>query len=158
MKGLKVFSKPLIGIPMGIFTLEMLNIIVSLQEGEYIRLEGLANGINLSSIILTYIYCSIYSYIIMGFINYLLEFAEFDMPLKERKKQINRTAIPLILLVFVIFVTTMIINPNNYESIFGICAAMLWSFIAMVIGMVQNLLSKHSIKEINQTLKNAFKE
>ena len=158
MKGLKIFLKSLIGIPMGIFTLETLNIVVSLQEGVYIRLDGLANGINLNSIILTYIYCSIYSYIIMGFINCLLEFAEFDIPLKERKKQVNRTAIPLLLVVFVIFVTTMIINPDNYESIFGMCAAMLWSFVAIIIGMVQNLLSKHSIKEINETLKNAFKE
>ena len=158
MKGLKVFLKSLIGIPMGIFTLEMLNIMVSLQEGEYIRLDGLANGINLSSIILTYIYCSIYSYIIMVFINYMLNFAEFDLPIKERKRQINKTAIPLIILVLTIFFITMIVNTSNYESLFGMCSAILWSFVAIVIGMVQNLLNKHSIKEINQTLKNAFKE
>lgn len=158
MKKSTVFLESLIGIPMGIFTLEVLNIIVSLQQGEYIRLDGLANGINLNSVILTYVYCSIYSYITMVFINYLLRFAEFDMPLKERKKQINKVTLPLIILVLVIFLVTMIINPNNYESIFGMCAAMLWSFIVMVIGMVQNLLSKHSIKEINETLKKAFKE
>ena len=158
MKGLKVFLKSLIGIPMGIFTLEILNIVVSLQEGEYIRLDGLANGINLNSIILAYMYCSIYSYIIMVFINYMLEFAEINLPIKERKRQINKVAIPVIILVLAIFFITMSINTSNYENIFGMCSAVLWSFVAIIIGMVQNLLSKHSIKEINQTLKDAFKE
>lgn len=158
MKKCKIFLKSLIGIPMGIFTLEMLNIIVSLQEGEYMRLGELVNGNNLNSVISTYIYCSVYSYTIMIFISYMLNFAEIDLPREERKRQINKVAIPVIILVLTIFFITMVINKNNYESIFGMCAAILWSFVAIIIGMIQNLLSKHSIKEINQTLKEAFKE
>ena len=98
MKGTKNFLKSLIGIPMGIFTLELLNIMISIQQGEYIRLDSLANGINLKSVLLTYIYCSIYSYIIMTAINYMLDFAEIDLTIKERKRRINKIALPLIIL------------------------------------------------------------
>lgn len=158
MKGLKIFLKSLAGIPIGIFTLEVLNVILSLEEGTYIRLDGLANGINLESVILIYSYCSLYSYIAMVFINYLLKFEKSDLPIKERKKQINKTALPLIGLFIAIFVTTIIVDKNNYESIFGMCASVLWSFAAMAIGMVQNLLSRYSIKQINETLKKVSRD
>lgn len=159
MEKLKNLLKTLMGVPMGIFTLEVLNIIVSLQRGEYTRLDGLANGINLNSVILTYVYCSIYSYMIMVFINTSLEeHTKVDVPLQERKKQINRVGITIMTLEVAIFLVIMLIDANNYENIFGMCATILWSSIVMLVESIINLLNKHSVKEINETLKKAFKE
>ena len=50
MKKSKLFLKSLIGIPLGIFTLEIVNIIVSVKYGKYIRLDCFEGEINLDNI------------------------------------------------------------------------------------------------------------
>lgn len=152
MKKSKLFLKSLIGIPMGIFALELINIVMSVVYGEYIRLDCLEGGINLSSIISSYLYCALSSYIITVCLCNSVEINKSEISVLEKSKESNKLSIPLMILLFVIMIPTIIINPDD-SDIFGFIPSFIWTGLAMIVVAVKCLFDKYTIKEINKKLK-----
>ena len=150
MKKSTLFLKALIGIPMGIFTLELINIAMSIEYGEYIRLDCLATGINLKSILSSYLYCALSSYLITVCLFNSVEINKSEISILEKSKESNKLSIPLMVLVFVIMIPTIIINDY---SIFGFIPSFLWTGLVMMAVGIKCLFDKYTIKEINKKLK-----
>ena len=156
MKKSNIFFKALIGIPIGIFTLEMLNIAVSIIYGEYIRLDCLGNYMKLETILKTYIYCILSSYMISICIFNSVEISKLDISIHEKTKKMNKLNFPLIILLTVIMILTILINLNDYY-IFGFIPSFIWTGLTMVVYAFKSLKDKYTIREINKKLKENIK-
>ena len=152
MKKSKIFLKALAGIPMGIFIFELINIIISLHYGSYIRIECLESGLNLKDIIVSYLYCIISSYILGIVMFNSINIYKMELTISQKEKENNRISIPLLIILFVIIFVCMAINPDSY-AFFGFIPSLIWSGIAMLFYAVKNLLDKYTLKEINKKLK-----
>lgn len=156
MKKSKIFLKALIGIPMGIFVLELFNIIMSIVYGYYIRVDCLGTDINLNSVLKSYLYCSISSYIITVCLYNSVEINKSEISILEKSKESNKLSIPLMIILFVIMISVVIINPDG-SAIFGFMSSFIWTGLAMVVVAVKCLLDQYTIKEINKKLKETIK-
>lgn len=152
MKKSKLFLKGLIGIPFGIFALEFANIVVSVEYGKYIRLDCLGVEINLISILKSYLYNIISSYILTVCIINSIEINNKEISILEKAKETNKFTIPLIILLSSIMTPIIIFNPED-SSIIGFIISYLWVGIAMTFVGIKCLLDKYTIKEINKKLK-----
>lgn len=156
MKKSKIFLKALISIPLGIFCLELFNIIISLECGKYIRIECLENGINLNDVITSYVYCIISSYLLGIAAFYSNETMKKEISPSEKRKQNNKVVMPVFGIVFILFAISLYLNPNSY-AIFGFFSSFIWSGIAMMIFGVKDLLDKNTVKQINKKIKESIK-
>ena len=156
MKNSKNMSKALIGIPVGIFTLELINIIVSICHGTYIRVECLGNNLNLRDIIITYVFCMISSYLLALNIYNSIKTSKKEISILEKAKENNKQSIPIIIILFLISCVSFVINSNGL-AILGVLSSFMWAGIVMIVCAFKNILDKHSIKEINNKLKETIK-
>jgi len=152
MKKSKLFLKSLIGIPVGIFALELINILLSISYGSYVRLDCMEGVINLNSIIKSYIYCAFSSYIITICLLNSVEIDKSEISVLEKSKESNKLSIPLMILIFIVMIPVIIINPDD-SAIFGFVPSFLWTGLAMMIVGIKCLIDRYTIKEINKKLK-----
>ena len=152
MKKENVYLKALIGIPLGVFTLEIFNMIISIWYGKYIRIEYLLNGGSLIDIILLYIFCMLSSYLLAIHLYSCIETSKMELGISQKQKENNKCTVTVLITIFVLGILSIITRPESL-SILGIMISFIWSGIAMVIYAFKNLLDKHTIKEINSKLK-----
>lgn len=155
MKKSKLLLKSLIGIPIGIFALEVFNIFLSLKQGEYIRFDAIENNFTLNTVLTSYMYCSITSYLLMLYLNYTKNILNLDLPKKEERKA-NRKIYPVLIVIFII--SSLATYSENIGDIIGVLVAFVWSGLVMLKISVETLLNKYSIKKINQRLKEIYKK
>ena len=66
MKKSKLLLKSLIGIPIGIFILELFNIWLSIETRQYTRFDAIGAGmIKINNVLISYLFCAITSYLLM---------------------------------------------------------------------------------------------
>ena len=156
MKKSKIFLKALISIPLGIFCFELFNIIISLEYGEYIRIECLENGINLNDVITAYIYCIISSYLLGIAAFYSNEIMKKEISPKEKRKENNKVLMPIFGVVLILFAISQYLSLNS-NAFFGIIPSFMWSGIAMMLYGVKNLLDRNTVKQINKKMNETIK-
>lgn len=155
MKKSKLFLKSLIGIPIGIFVLELFNICLSIKYGQYVRLDSIENGFFLNNILISYICCAITSYLLMIYLSYSKYILELGLSIKGEKKA-NKKAYPILILILI--VTFLVVCTGNLPALIGIIASFVWNGIAVLIITIENLLNKYSVKQINEKLKEVYKK
>ena len=152
MKKLKLFLKSLIGIPLGIFTLEIVNIIVSVKYGKYIRLDCFEGEINLDNILRSYFYNILTSYMLTVCILNSVYLVKSEIPIVEKQKQSNKLTIPLIIILHLILAIFFITNQDD-PSIYGYLISLGWTVFAMFVIAIKDLIDRYTMKEINKKLK-----
>ena len=154
MKKSKLLLKSLIGVPVGIFVLELFNICLSLGCGEYIRVDAIDTKISLNNVLTAYAYCSITSYLLMVYLNYAKYVLNLGLPKNEERKA-NKKIYPVLMVTFLI--TFFASYIGNIGDIVGVLASFVWSGIVIIVVSIETLLNKYFIKQINEKLKEISK-
>ena len=156
MKKSKLLLKSLIGIPIGIFVLEVFNIWLSIATGQYTRFDAIERGVlNLNNVLISYSFCAITSYLLMIYLNYTKFVLSLELSVKEEKKR-NKKVYPIMMATTVLF--GIACYMENTGAVMGILASMLWTGIFIIILAIESLFNKYSIKQINEKLKETFKD
>ncbi len=156
MKKSKLLLKSLIGVPIGIFVLELFNIWLSIATGQYTRFDAIEVGVlNLNNVLVSYTFCAITSYLLMIYLNYTKFVLSLELSVKEEKKR-NNKAYPIMMAITVLFVISCYME--NIGAVIGSVASMVWSGIFIIIVAIETLFNKYSIKQINEKLKESFKD
>ena len=156
MKKSKLLLKSLIGVPIGIFVLELFNIWLSIATGQYTRFDAIEVGVlNLNNVLVSYTFCAITSYLLMIYLNYTKFVLSLELSVNEEKKR-NNKAYPIMMAITVLFVISCYME--NIGAVIGSVASMVWSGIFIIIVAIETLFNKYSIKQINEKLKESFKD
>lgn len=147
----KNYLKSLIGIPVGIFTLEMLNTWLSIRCGYYTRFEAAETGkIMLNDVLISYLFCIVTSYLAMLQLNWTRNNLNLGLGIKEARKA-NRKSYLILVINFIMIFTGAC--TNNLAAIMGSLASLIWYGIFITVIAIQTIANKESIKKINEKLK-----
>lgn len=156
MKKNELFLKSLIGVPVGIFFLEMLNMCLSIRIGKYVRFEIIETGVfDLNSILVSYLFCAVTSYLFMIYLKYIKHILELGLPVKEERKA-NKKVYPILMVNLIIMIIAF--YTENLAAMIGGLVSYVWSGIVIAIMAVQTLLNRNNIKQINEKLKDLYKK
>lgn len=161
MKKSKLLLKSLIGVPIGIFVLELFNIWLSIATGQYARFDAIdmnlevIREISLNNVLISYLFCAITSYLLMIYLNYTKYVLSLELSVKEEKKH-NKKVYPIMMAIIILFGITCYMESTG--AVIGILASMVWSGVFIIIVAIETLFNKYSIKQINEKLKESFKD
>ena len=151
--------KSFLGIPIGIFVLEMVNLFVSLKEGQYFRI----GGYDVNIIVSMYIACSVSSYLMMLYVLSIREIRDMIISPNEKYKKIClgipnfSFAIIIVLfgltLAFVEFIKISHLANILVYSAIAVIYSLAWTMTTLTIDEMIFLIAKFRIKKINKKLK-----
>lgn len=156
---LKKMTYAFLGMPLGIFTLEIFNLILSLTEGTYIRVDGN----RLEIIVFMYIVCALSSYLGMLCVLNVREIREMSLGSKEKIKKFvhgkpNLIWAGLIMGVGIAISIVALVGDSKLEEniFFGVIAvsdSVLWLMIVLFVDELIFMKNKIKIRQINRKLK-----
>ena len=140
---LKLVKKSFKGIPIAIFIYEMFNLVLSIEVGQYVKIDGF----NLNRLITDYI-----EYGFIGFaITFVANYLKYNIK-DSNKNGIQRSKSIVNLLATIMILIILVSSAIEGEIAIGLVINSMISLIVCLILFVIFLFDKKDVKEINKKI------